>query len=54
MNDSKRLKLFKFMTDQIKIGRQIYVVYPLIEESKKDGFKKFRGWIRKYLQTFWD
>ena len=49
--DSDFLSLW---TDQIKIGRQIYVVYPLIEESKKDGFKKFRGWIRKYLQTFWD
>ena len=27
------------MEDQIKIGRQIYVVYPLIEESKKMDLK---------------
>lgn len=32
--DSKRLLLFAFMRDQIKQGRQIYVVYPLIEESE--------------------
>lgn len=31
--DSARIKVFAFMEDQIKRGRQIYVVYPLIEES---------------------
>jgi ATP-dependent DNA helicase RecG len=31
--DSARLKIFNFMEDQIKRGRQVYVVYPLIEES---------------------
>ncbi len=44
--DSKRLKVTGFMRDQIKRGRQIYVVYPLINESEKldlknlmDGFE---------------
>ncbi|MDD4848124.1 MAG: ATP-dependent DNA helicase RecG [Bacteroidales bacterium] len=32
--DSKRLLVFAFMRDQIRQGRQIYVVYPLIEESE--------------------
>ncbi|MDQ3535165.1 MAG: ATP-dependent DNA helicase RecG, partial [Bacteroidota bacterium] len=33
--ESQRLKLFGFVKDQIKEGRQIYIVYPLIEESQK-------------------
>lgn len=33
--DNARLKLFGFMEEQIKAGRQIYIVYPLIEESEK-------------------
>jgi ATP-dependent DNA helicase RecG len=44
--DKDRLKLFGFMREQIKLGRQIYVVYPLINESEKldlkdlaDGFE---------------
>lgn len=37
--DEKRLKLFGFMKEQIKLGRQIYVVFPLIEESEKLDLK---------------
>jgi ATP-dependent DNA helicase RecG len=33
--ESKRLVLFGFMRNQIKAGRQIYIVYPLIRESEK-------------------
>jgi ATP-dependent DNA helicase RecG len=33
--DANRLTVFKFIEDEIGKGRQIYVVYPLIEESKK-------------------
>ncbi len=32
--DSARLKVFGFMKEKIKEGRQIYVVYPLINESE--------------------
>ena len=38
-NDSKRLNVFKFISSQIKKGRQVYIVYPLIEESKKMDYK---------------
>jgi ATP-dependent DNA helicase RecG len=31
--DSNRLRVFGFMRDEIAKGRQVYVVYPLIEES---------------------
>lgn len=37
--DSNRLKVFKFVKDQIVKGRQIYIVYPLIKESQKLDFK---------------
>jgi ATP-dependent DNA helicase RecG len=33
--ESKRLVLFGFLRNQIKQGRQIYIVYPLIRESEK-------------------
>ena len=37
--DSNRLKVWKFIGDEIALGRQIYIVYPLIEESKTMDFK---------------
>ncbi len=37
--DSNRLKVWKFIRDEIAIGRQIYIVYPLIQESAKMDFK---------------
>ena len=37
--DAKRLRLFGFMKEQITLGRQVYVVYPLIEESEKLDLK---------------
>ena len=37
--DSNRLKVWKFLKDEIALGRQIYIVYPLIEESEKMDFK---------------
>jgi len=37
--DSNRLKVWKFLRDEIAIGRQIYIVYPLIQESEKMDFK---------------
>ena len=45
-SDSSRLRVNKFMHEQISLGRQIYIVFPLIQESEKldykdlmDGFK---------------
>ncbi len=37
--DSNRLKVWKFIRDEIALGRQIYIVYPLIEESKTMDLK---------------
>lgn len=37
--DSNRLKVWKFIRDEIEKGRQIYIVYPLIQESEKMDYK---------------
>ncbi|MGB0980641.1 MAG: ATP-dependent DNA helicase RecG [Winogradskyella sp.] len=37
--DNNRLKVFKFIKDEITKGRQIYVVYPLIQESEHMDYK---------------
>ncbi|MEN8912521.1 MAG: ATP-dependent DNA helicase RecG, partial [Polaribacter sp.] len=37
--DSNRLSVFKFMRDEIEKGRQIYLVYPLIQESAAMDYK---------------
>jgi ATP-dependent DNA helicase RecG len=37
--DNNRLKVWKFIKDEIKKGRQIYIVYPLIQESEKMDYK---------------
>ncbi len=33
--DSNRLKVYKFIREEIKSGAQVYIVYPLIQESEK-------------------
>ena len=37
--DSNRLKVFRFLKDEIKKGRQVYIVYPLIQESQALDYK---------------
>ena len=37
--DAARLKLFGFMRQEIRKGRQVYVVYPLIKESETMDYK---------------
>ncbi len=38
-NENHRIRVFGFMKEEIAKGRQIYVVYPLIEESEKLDLK---------------
>jgi len=43
--DSERNKVFGFMRNQINEGRQIFIVYPLIQESEKMDYKNLEdGW----------
>lgn len=37
--DSNRLKVFRFIKDEISKGRQVYIVYPLIQESETMDYK---------------
>jgi len=37
--DKNRLKVFQFIRDEIKKGRQVYIVYPLIQESETMDYK---------------
>jgi len=40
--ENQRLRLIGFMKEQIALGRQIYVVYPLIQESEKLDFQNLQ------------
>ncbi|RAU81490.1 ATP-dependent DNA helicase RecG [Pontibacter arcticus] len=54
--DSHRLRVFQFIRDEIKLGRQVYIVYPLIEESEQmenykdlmDGFESVQRAFPEY------
>ncbi len=50
--DSHRLQLFKFMRDQIALGRQIYIVYPLIEDSETLDFKSLSDGFEAISRSF--
>jgi ATP-dependent DNA helicase RecG len=51
-NDSKRLRVFGFMKEQITAGRQIYVVYPLIKESEKMDYKNLDDGYESITRAF--
>ncbi|MDO3694318.1 ATP-dependent DNA helicase RecG [Wenyingzhuangia sp. chi5] len=50
--DSARLRVFKFMRDEIEKGRQIYVVYPLIEESEAMDYKDLQDGYESIQREF--
>ena len=50
--DSNRLKVFAFIKDEIKKGRQIYVVYPLIQESEKMDYKDLMDGYESIAREF--
>lgn len=50
--DSKRLMVFKFLKDQIALGRQVYIVYPLIEESKNFDYKDLTDGYESITRAF--
>ncbi len=50
--DNNRLKVLQFIEDQIKKGRQIYIVYPLIEESEKLDYKDLMDGYESIVRRF--
>ncbi|RNC86413.1 MAG: DUF559 domain-containing protein [Winogradskyella sp.] len=50
--DNNRLKVFRFIRDEIGKGRQIYVVYPLIQESEKMDYKDLMDGFESISREF--
>ena len=50
--DTHRLQLFAFMREQIALGRQIYVVYPLIDDSETLDFKSLSDGFEAISRAF--
>lgn len=50
--DSNRITVFNFMRTQIQQGRQIYVVYPLIEENEKLDLKDLQDGYESMARAF--
>ena len=50
--DSKRLAIFQFMREEIAKGRQVYVVYPLIQESSVLDYKDLMDGYESIVREF--
>lgn len=50
--DSKRPALYKFMRDQIAAGRQIFIVYPLINETEKLDYQSLEAGAEEIIKHF--
>ena len=50
--DSNRLKVFRFIRDEIKKGRQVYLVYPLIQESEALDYKDLMDGYESIVRDF--
>ena len=50
--EGKRPALYKFMRDQIALGRQIFVVYPLINETEKLDYQSLEAGAEDIMQKF--
>ena len=50
--DSNRLSVFKFMKDEIAKGRQVYIVYPLIQESEAMDYKDLMDGYESVAREF--
>ncbi|MBP6334364.1 MAG: ATP-dependent DNA helicase RecG [Bacteroidia bacterium] len=51
-NDTHRLQVWGFVKEQIREGRQIYIVYPLIEESEKMDLKNLQDGYEAICKDF--
>src|SRR3954462_7325855 len=50
--ESQRLRVHGFMKEQIALGRQIYVVYPLIQESEKMDYQNLQQGYDHIVREF--
>jgi ATP-dependent DNA helicase RecG len=50
--EGKRNAMYKFMRDQIALGRQVFVVYPLIYETEKLDYQSLEEGIEQIVKAF--
>ena len=50
--ESKRNAMYNFMRDQIALGRQVFVVYPLIFETEKVDYQSLEEGIEQMAKAF--
>ena len=50
--EGKRPALYKFMRDQIALGRQVFVVYPLINETEKLDYQSLEAGAEEIMNKF--
>lgn len=50
--DANRLRVFKFVRDEISKGRQVYIVYPLIQESEALDYKDLMDGFESISREF--
>ncbi|MBL8051699.1 MAG: ATP-dependent DNA helicase RecG, partial [Anaerolineales bacterium] len=50
--ENNRLRVFGFLKEEIKKGRQVYIVYPLIDESEKMDYMNLMQGYEAVVQYF--
>lgn len=50
--ESRRTAMFNFLKEQIKLGRQVFIVYPLIFESEKLDYKNLEKGYEQVVTAF--
>lgn len=50
--DNKKAQLYDFLRKEIELGRQVYVVYPLIEGSEKLDYKNLEDGFETFKEVF--
>lgn len=50
--DHQMYPVFSFLREQINLGRQAYVVYPMIEESEQADLKDLESGFERYKEVF--
>ena len=50
--DNKKAQLYDFLRKEIGLGRQVYVVYPLIEGSEKLDYKSLEDGFETFKEVF--
>ncbi|MBN8572126.1 MAG: ATP-dependent DNA helicase RecG, partial [Ignavibacteria bacterium] len=50
--DDDKLQIFEFVKEQIKEGRQIYIIYPIIDESEKLDLKSAEENYKELKERF--